>query len=68
MRPGMPMTDGTAKEARLRMITSVKAARIAGRRIGSVTRRSVLRFEAPQTFDDSSRETSNAAMAGATIR
>jgi hypothetical protein len=46
----------------------VIAARIAGLRIGRVTRNSVRRFDAPQTFDDSSRETSNADMAGAMIR
>jgi hypothetical protein len=64
----MPITDGTAKEARLRTMTSVAAARMAGRRTGSVIRTSVRKFDAPHTFDDSSSETSNADIAGAMTR
>jgi len=64
----MPMTDGTAKEARLRTMTSVRAARMAGLSTGRVTRMSVRAFEAPQTREDSSRATSKADMAGATTR
>ena len=64
----MPITEGTAKEARLRTMTSVAAARIAGRRTGRVTRMSVRRFAAPQTREDSSRETSKADIAGAMTR
>ena len=64
----MPMTEGTAKEARLRTMTSVIAARMAGRRTGRVTRKSVRQFDAPQTLEDSSRETSKADMAGAMTR
>ncbi len=68
MRPGMPMTDGTANEARLRTITRMAEARMAGLKTGSVIRIKVRRFEAPQTLEDSSRETSNAFMAGAMIK
>ena len=64
----MPITEGTAKEARLRTMTSVAAARMAGRRTGKVIRTSVRRFDAPHTFEDSSSETSNADMAGAMTR
>jgi hypothetical protein len=62
------MMEGTAKDAKLRTMTNMKEARMAGLRTGRVTLVRVLRFEAPETLEDSSRETSKAAMAGARIR
>ena len=64
----MPITDGTAKDARLRTTPRMKAARIAGRSTGSVILNSVRQLLAPLTRDDSSSATSNDAMAGAIIR
>ena len=64
----MPITEGTAKEARLLTTTRIAEAKIAGRSTGSVTRIRVRRVEAPHTFEDSSRAISKALMAGAMIR
>jgi hypothetical protein len=64
----MPMTDGTAKEARQRTITRMIEARIAGRRTGNVTRAIVRRVLPPQTREDSSSAMSKEPMAGAMIR
>ncbi len=64
----MPITEGTAKEARLRTTPRMKAARIAGRSTGRVILSSVRQVPAPQTRDDSSSATSKEAMAGAMIR
>ena len=64
----MPITEGTAKEARLRTTPRMNAARIAGRRTGSVMRKSVLHALAPETREDSSSATSKEAMAGAMMR
>ena len=68
MRPGIPITDGTAKEARLLTITRIADARIAGRSTGRVILSKVRRLDAPHTLEDSSSETSKALMAGAMIR
>jgi len=64
----MPMTEGTAKDARLRTTPRMNAARMAGRSTGRVTRTSVRQVPAPNTRDDSSSATSNEAIAGAMMR
>src|SRR3546814_4213319 len=61
----MPSTRGTAYEARLRTMARMNAARMAGRRTGKVILTMVRQVPAPKTREDSSRATSNDAIAGA---
>jgi hypothetical protein len=64
----MPITEGTANEARLRTSERIKAARIAGLSTGRVMRKRVRSVVPPQTLEDSSSVISKEAMAGARMR